>query len=148
MVRSGQKPALFEKMPKCIHPGVELGIPIPGAESVPTFRALLRDVLDHPDDAVPRQILGDYLLDQPDAGDQARGEFIHVQCRLAAMADDDPDRPELERREIELLPEYPQRWARPFRRRGAKAWTFGRGLVEGLTLGGIEFGRVAEKIVR
>jgi uncharacterized protein (TIGR02996 family) len=115
---------------------------------VPTFDALLREVLDHPDEMVPRQILGDFLLDQPAAGDQIRGEFLHVQCRLAALADDHPDRPELERREAELLPGCPQRWARPFRRRGAKAWSFGRGLVEGLTLQAADFDRMADLLVR
>lgn len=113
---------------------------------MPTFAALLQDVLDHPDDVVPRQILGDFLLDQPDAGDQARGEFIHVQCRLAGMAED-PERPELERRQAELLPEHPQRWARPFRRRQALGWTFGRGLVEGLTLRAADFDRMADLLV-
>jgi uncharacterized protein (TIGR02996 family) len=115
---------------------------------VPTFQSLLQAVLDRPDDDLPRQILGDYLLDQPDAGDHARGEFLHVQCRLAHLGDDDPERPDLERRQAQLLPTSPQRWARPFRRRDIKAWTFERGLVDGLTLRPADFDRVADLIVR
>jgi hypothetical protein len=93
-------------------------------------------------------VLADWLLDQPDAGSQARGEFIHTQCRLARMTLDDPQRPELEARQAQLLPEHPQRWTRPFRRREAKAWSFGRGLVEGLTLRRADFDRVAELMWR
>jgi hypothetical protein len=64
------------------------------------------------------------------------------------MADGDPARPELERRQAELLPGYPQGWARPFRRRGARAWGFAGGLVDSLTLRPAEFDRMAELIVR
>jgi uncharacterized protein (TIGR02996 family) len=115
---------------------------------VPTFQALLQAVLDEPDADVPRQVLGDYLLDSADANDQARGEFLHVQCRLARAGEGDPERTELEAREALLLPLAPQRWARPFRRHGAKAWSFERGLVGGLTLRAEQFDRVAELIVR
>lgn len=81
----------------------------------PTFAALLRAVLDDPEDDAPRLILADCLkehdrwawadvlrlvLDHPDAdpprllaaqwcdehADPARAEFVRVQCRLAELA--------------------------------------------------------------
>jgi uncharacterized protein (TIGR02996 family) len=107
---------------------------------------LMHEIVSRPDDDTPRRVLADWLMDQPDAGSQARGEFIQVQCRLARLACDDPLRDELEARERQLWPEYPQRWARPYSRRGAKAWSFAHGLVEEVALDTNSFDRLRDRL--
>jgi uncharacterized protein (TIGR02996 family) len=113
-----------------------------------SLRALLAEVVERPDDDVPRMVLADWLLDQPDAGSAARGELIHAQCRLARMAPDDPQRDELEARALQLLPGPPQRWARRLRRAGVKKWWFSRGLIEGVKLDTVAFDRLADRLCR
>jgi uncharacterized protein (TIGR02996 family) len=120
-------------------------------------RKLLEAVLADPDDDGPRLALADWLMER----DDPRGEFIAVQCRIAAVeaevedgADcDNPTCPAcselrpLRRRERELLelPLEPQSaafaWSMPLHRTGillGRPWhqrvTFRRGFVERLTL--------------
>lgn len=45
--------------------------------------ALIRAVIEHPADNVPRLLLADYLEENGDANDRARAEFIRVQVELA-----------------------------------------------------------------
>ena len=40
----------------------------------------LDDVLDHPDDDAPRLVYADWLTDRAGDGDEARAEFIRLQC--------------------------------------------------------------------
>jgi uncharacterized protein (TIGR02996 family) len=61
--------------------------------------ALWRAVVADPHDDAPRLILADWLEER---GRPERAEFIRVQCRLAALDEDDPDRSPLERRERQL----------------------------------------------
>jgi uncharacterized protein (TIGR02996 family) len=68
-----------------------------------TLQALLAAARDAPDDDLPRLALGDFLMEQSDPLDQARGEFIHLQCRLARLAAGEPEREGLQERERELL---------------------------------------------
>jgi uncharacterized protein (TIGR02996 family) len=72
----------------------------------PEVRALLEGVKSHPEDDVPRLILGDWLAERGDP----RGEFLHVQCRLAASAWGDPYGDELARRQRELLTAHAATW--------------------------------------
>ena len=65
-----------------------------------TESALLAAVCDAPEDDLPRLAYADWLEEQ---GDPDSADFIRVQCRLAPLADDDPARLGLERREEELL---------------------------------------------
>jgi uncharacterized protein (TIGR02996 family) len=62
-------------------------------------RGLLAAVVANADDDVPRLVYADWL-DEHDRPERA--EFIRVQCRLAAVAPDDPDYPELLDRQSEL----------------------------------------------
>src|SRR5436309_12097359 len=41
--------------------------------------AFLRDIIEHPDDDVPRLVYAEWLDEH---GDPARAEFIRLQCRL------------------------------------------------------------------
>src|SRR3712207_8814656 len=51
----------------------------------------------------PRSTLFPYTTLFRSEGDEERAEFIRVQCGLARVAGDDPQRPDLARREEELL---------------------------------------------
>ena len=61
--------------------------------------ALLAAITALPDEDVPRLAYADWLTEN---GRAEEGEFIRVQCRLAAIAPDDPEYPELLAREKEL----------------------------------------------
>jgi uncharacterized protein (TIGR02996 family) len=85
----------------------------------------LQAILDAPDDDTPRLIYADWLIDQGNP----RGEFIHVQCRLARMDSSDPQRPQLEQRERDLLRRHQDEWlgqVRPL----VSRWTFRRGFLD------------------
>ncbi len=87
--------------------------------------AFLQAILESPDDDLPRLVYADWLTDQGNP----RGEFIHVQCLLAGMTEDDPRRAMLEVRERELLDRHQDEWLgalRPLVRR----WTFRRGFLD------------------
>ncbi|MCI0462297.1 MAG: TIGR02996 domain-containing protein [Gemmataceae bacterium] len=88
--------------------------------------ALLRAVLEDPDDEGVRLVYADWLEEH---GEQARAEFIRVQVELAQLPPYDPPRFDLERRARQLLAGHEAEWA------GALAsmvmrWEFRRGLVE------------------
>jgi uncharacterized protein (TIGR02996 family) len=91
--------------------------------------AFMQDIAEHPDDDTPRLIYADWLMEQPDAARQARGEFIRVQCELARAAESDPRRTDLQRRERALWKQYRKRWLPPH-----LAWVrkclFRRGCIE------------------
>jgi uncharacterized protein (TIGR02996 family) len=89
-------------------------------------RAFLEDVIAHPDDDAPRLVFSDWLEDH---GDDARAEFIRLQCRLARIPEDDRDRPALLRREGELLKQHGRTWAEPLRG-SVDEWGFRRGFIE------------------
>src|SRR5690348_225261 len=64
-------------------------------------------VIADPDDNGPRLAYADL---QEECGDSHRAEFIRVQCALAAMAEDDDLRFDLEKREVGLLYKHKHRW--------------------------------------
>src|SRR5436309_8343756 len=66
----------------------------------PQVIAFLDAIKENPDDDTPRLILADWLMEN---GDEVRGEFLQLQCRLAPLAEDDPNRAALVAREVELL---------------------------------------------
>ncbi|MCE9567350.1 MAG: TIGR02996 domain-containing protein [Planctomycetes bacterium] len=71
--------------------------------------ALLKAIVAHPDEDMPRLAYADWLdenkpdsVPSPAVGPSARAEFIRTQCRLAVGAFDDPNYPELREREKDL----------------------------------------------
>ncbi len=72
-------------------------------------QAFLADIQADPDNDTPRLIFADWLTDHGDP----RGEFIQVQCRLAAMTEDDPEYEDLMDRQGELLVQSRAEWLRP-----------------------------------
>lgn len=96
-----------------------------------TLDALRTAIRDNPDDDLARMALGDWLLDQPEESQQARGELIQVQCQMTRLPPADPSRVHLESREQELLRQHRATWLGPLDGEGICA--FERGLVR-LTL--------------
>lgn len=95
------------------------------AEFVMTHdEAFLQAILTNPEDDVARLIYGDWLTDRNDP----RGEFIRVQCRLARMDKDNPERPGLEAREREFL-NHQEEWLGALRPLVSR-WTFYRGFLD------------------
>nr|MBA3539109.1 TIGR02996 domain-containing protein [Deltaproteobacteria bacterium] len=68
--------------------------------------ALLQSIFEDPDDVATRRVYADALSTTGDP----RGEFIQIQCDLAA----DPQQPELRRRERALLTKHGKTWTAPF----------------------------------
>lgn len=95
--------------------------------------AFLQDIRAHPDDDAPRLIYADWLDERNDP----RGEFIRVQCALAALGDEDPRRWPLEKRVQELLGQYREKWLP--QGSDAAACEFRRGFVECVELTPEEF---------
>src|SRR5262245_47458161 len=72
--------------------------------------ALWRAVVADPHDDAPRLVLADWLEEH---GQPERAEFIRLQCRLARLDEDDPDRGSLERRESQLWHRHRVAWRAP-----------------------------------
>jgi uncharacterized protein (TIGR02996 family) len=68
--------------------------------------AFLQDIIESPEDDSLRLIYADWLEEQGDP----RGELIRVRCRLARLADSDPQHPLLLQRERELWAARPVDW--------------------------------------
>jgi uncharacterized protein (TIGR02996 family) len=92
--------------------------------------AFMRSIIEAPDDDTPRLAYADWLEEN---GEPARAEFIRVQCRLAAIDEDEPERRELQRREYELLADHGGEWAGPAIGR-VQRWQFRRGFIEQVTM--------------
>jgi uncharacterized protein (TIGR02996 family) len=71
---------------------------------------LLEDILDHPDDDVPRLIYADWLTDRGRPDDEARARLIRVQCQLAGLKEGDPARRWLDLRATQVLHLFESRW--------------------------------------
>jgi len=87
---------------------------------------LLQAVIDSPDDDLPRLVFADWLEEQ---GELERAEFIRVQIELAKLPSLDMRRPELERRESELLARNESEWVKPIRH-WVVSCTFHRGFID------------------
>ncbi len=83
------------------------------------------DILEHPQDNGPRLRYADWLEEHCDP----LGEFIRVQCRLAALPANHGTVLELETRERELLAEFERDWVGDLVDM-VDWWTFRRGFVE------------------
>jgi uncharacterized protein (TIGR02996 family) len=105
--------------------------------------AFLLDIVENREDDTPRRIFADWLLDQPDPVQVARGEFIHLQCELARQPV-----PELQARERALLEAHGREWGSLFRRLGCRGWEYRRGFVEGVGMPAASFLAQSATLVR
>ena len=96
-------------------------------------KALLRAIVEDPDDDTVRLAYADWLEEQ--GGDErlARAEFIRVQMSLSRMADDDPARTALVVREARLLNTHRESWQAPVKGL-AREFVFRRGFVDEVSL--------------
>jgi uncharacterized protein (TIGR02996 family) len=100
----------------------------------------LRDILERPDDDVPRLIYADWLEEFGDEDDVARAEFIRLQCERARLGATGGPADRLARRAEKLLRGHWEAWVGPLRQvvgPGAAAlgetWLTGGYQPEGLT---------------
>jgi uncharacterized protein (TIGR02996 family) len=84
----------------------------------PQAAALLQAIHDDPDSDQPRLVYGDWLGER---GDSA-GELITVQCALARLPQDAPERTKLTRRQNQLLKALAKQWG--------DGWKFTKGELE------------------
>jgi uncharacterized protein (TIGR02996 family) len=91
--------------------------------------AFLHHIKEQPDDDTPRLILSDWLEEHGDPADQARAEFIRLQCQWARLPADDPGVEGLEARQYELLHRHRDAWLGPVADLAEGRWEFWKGLV-------------------
>jgi uncharacterized protein (TIGR02996 family) len=95
----------------------------------------LKRILEHPDDDAPRLVFADWLEERGDP----RGEFIRLQCALAAGTGDEAVRQKMLRREQELLAGHWNTWgAKPFRGIADRC-RFRRGFIEQIAIAADRF---------
>src|SRR5262245_44484879 len=96
--------------------------------------AFLQEILERPEDDVPRLIFADWLEDN---GQPHRAEFIRLQIELSRLGDANGQVAEpLRQRVGELLDEHDEEWAGPVIGQVANGWEFHRGFVHALTVEG------------
>lgn len=89
------------------------------------------DIRANPFDDTPRLVFADWLEDR---GEEARAEFIRIQCERAQGEGDDPERARrLWLREIELWGKHREEWSAPLRA-FTRRYAFTRGFAEDWTL--------------
>ncbi len=93
--------------------------------SRPQVLSFLDAIKETPDDDTPRLILADWLMEQ---GDEVRGEFIQLQCRLAQMSQADPQWAATNAQVEEILQKREREWLRRLRPL-LRQWQFQRGLL-------------------
>lgn len=111
-------------------------------------QALLKAVLDAPDDDGPRLVYADWLVERGDP----RGELIHIQCALgrpligatgyvlprAGGGEEPVSEAELQKREKRLLKANQKQWLAPIREH-IRTWTWKRGFVSGIVADSAKF---------
>jgi uncharacterized protein (TIGR02996 family) len=73
-------------------------------------KALLAAIWEHPHDDAPRLVYADWLQETNVPANIARAEFIRLQCELAGLERDDPDRSALLQRAEALRQKYGGKW--------------------------------------
>jgi uncharacterized protein (TIGR02996 family) len=101
----------------------------PAVAARPEVLAFLHHIKEQPHDDTPRLILSDWLEEHGGPADQARAEFIRLQCQLAHLPPDDPQVKGLLSRVGALYREHRDAWL-PFHllKGRERAWSH-RGLL-------------------
>jgi len=95
-----------------------------------SHEGFLRAIYDKPEDDAPRRSYADWLHEH---GDADRAEFIRLQIKLAPLDLDDPRRPTLKDREVELMAAHRAEWLGDLLQiAAAECWWFRRGFPTGL----------------
>src|SRR5262245_4711995 len=106
--------------------------------------ALIREIVECPDDDLPRLVYADWLDDH---GQAERAEFIRVQVELAGLAEEADERIELEHRERRLRKRHEREWLGALREK-LHGWAFSRGFLSHVSLDAEELLRLHDGLVR
>jgi uncharacterized protein (TIGR02996 family) len=90
--------------------------------------ALMAAIVANPDEDTPRLALADWLDEHGDKYDQARAEFIRLECRLGIPAEDREANEEAEARAYALQQTHAAHWLGPLKAFVKRPW-FKRGLL-------------------
>lgn len=110
--------------------------------------AFLRAIADQPEDDTPRLVFADWLQEQ---GEEARAEFIRVQCAIARQEADNPSHlSRLRDHEWALLTEHESSWRATLPNAGGFSWgSYRRGFITDVMVSdAIVFAEFAERIFR
>jgi uncharacterized protein (TIGR02996 family) len=99
---------------------------------VKDFKSWIKAIRADIDDDAPRLVCADWLEER---GQPERAELIRVQCTLARIEGDDPRRPDLTRREEQLLEAHKAEWVKEVPAWAVKAADFRRGFVAEVGVG-------------
>jgi uncharacterized protein (TIGR02996 family) len=89
---------------------------------------LLEAIRERPDEDLPRLALADWCMEQADPLLVARGEFLQLRCRAAALEPVSPQRAALDQRARQLREQHERAWLGGLAEQVA-GWDFERGLV-------------------
>jgi uncharacterized protein (TIGR02996 family) len=78
-----------------------------------TLKSLLLATRFEPDEDAPRLVLADWLEESGTTAYQALAEFIRIQCQLARLPDNHPERADLEWRQRRLWWDHVETWLGP-----------------------------------
>ncbi|MFO0878482.1 MAG: TIGR02996 domain-containing protein [Gemmataceae bacterium] len=95
--------------------------------------ALRREIVESPDEDLPRRVYADWLDDHGGPADQARAEFIRLQLDLHDLPPDDESRSLLERQERRLRKKHEREWLGPVAEH-LHGWAFVRGFLSHVSL--------------
>jgi uncharacterized protein (TIGR02996 family) len=111
---------------------------------MPLRDSFLQCIAQHPGDDTPRLVYADWLEEQDNPADQARGEFIR--CQIRADNPNDPERVQAAHRGAELLDLHRAEWEAPLRELGAEDVSFARGFPMGIRIPYRDFMAQADRI--
>src|SRR5262249_12216453 len=106
--------------------------------------ALLSAIRESVEDDLPRLAYADWLEEN---GEPELAEFIRVECRLAGMPDDHPERRPLFRRDLEPLSAFKDTWVGPVRHE-CIFWEVRRGFLDEVSTTAANFLGHSEQIFR
>jgi uncharacterized protein (TIGR02996 family) len=89
--------------------------------------ALLAAIDAHPLDDAPRLVYADWLDEEGGKANEARAEFIRVQCALDLLPGADPRYSALNKRQEELLKTWRKEWTKPLKKSPGRNVEFRRG---------------------
>jgi len=100
-------------------------------------QALMAAIIANPDEDTPRLVFADWLQEHGDKHDQARAEFIRLQCELAQLPEDGPQTAKHKQAKA-LHKKHHKAWLGPLAQ-STTMWDFSCGLLENWYCSATEF---------
>ena len=102
-----------------------------------------RAIAEDPDNDFPRLVYADWLQEMGDP----KAEFVRLQCRIAELPADDPERMKLQAQENACMQANQSRWFLPlYRASDELRGTFHRGVIEEVSVKPSQFLQLADRI--